>query len=277
MRIATAQEAAQIWVFLIERSLDTGADISLHWHELEASRAARLHMESNWPDNAGPMPADVTSAIEAYNHHHQGLEHLWLTSRPIGTAGPDLGLDLLYDQPRQCGEVWRRDFVRSDLSTSAEWHEVQRISTELIAHMNEPAIYNLLRQANSPGVHSSQVQKVLLDKASTLGFRDESKGLFDHYRTKGIRPDYYMEVGSTGVILEVERGKTTTNNMDFLDFWKCHICRAASFLVLMVPTELQHNEEDKPKFEFQKVSGRLESFFFTENYTNVWGLVLIGY
>ena len=24
--------------------------------------------------------------------------------------------------------------------------------------------------------------------------------------------------------MEVERGKTTTNNKDFLDFWKCHLC-----------------------------------------------------
>ena len=86
-----------------------------------------------------------------------------------------------------------------------------------------------------------------------------------------------MEIGCTGVILEVERGKTTTNNMDFLDFWKCHICRTASFLILLVPIELQHNDNDTPKKEFQKVSSRLESFFFSENYTNVWGLVLIGY
>ena len=79
------------------------------------------------------------------------------------------------------------------------------------------------------------------------------------------------------MILEVERGKTTTNNMDFLDFWKCHICRTASFLILLVPVELRHNDDDAPKKEFQKVSGRLESFFVEENYTNVWGLVLIGY
>ena len=50
-----------------------------------------------------------------------------------------------------------------------------------------------------------------------------------------------MPIGESGIILEVERGKTTINNMDLLDFWKCHICSYAHGLYLLVPTELRQN------------------------------------
>ena len=104
------------------------------------------------------------------------------------------------------------------------------------------------------------------------------KGLFDQYPTKALRPDFYKEIGNTGVILEVERGKTTINNMDFLDFWKCHICDDASFLILLVPSELyQNNTQKTPRREFETVSKRLSSFFLSGNYTNVIGLALVGY
>ena len=79
------------------------------------------------------------------------------------------------------------------------------------------------------------------------------------------------------MILEVERGKTTINNMDLLDFWKCHICEHASYLLLMVPVELRQNLKDRPSRPFDVVAKRLESFFSPENYTNVHGLVLLGY
>ena len=108
-------------------------------------------------------------------------------------------------------------------------------------------------------------------------FSDESRGLFENYSTKLMRPDYYRPVGKTGVILEVERGKTTINNMDLLDFWKCHICEHASYLMLMVPRELRQNATMSPRREFDSVVKRLESFFVPSNYTNVHGLVLLGY
>ena len=167
--------------------------------------------------------------------------------------------------------------MRSDLATSSEWNEIQRIVTELVDHMNRPDVYAQLRKANVPRSESQKIQAAIREKTSELGFRDGSKGLFASYSTRGLKPDYYREVGCTGVILEVERGKTINNNMDFLDFWKCHICRVASFLILLVPVELRHNHEGRPTRAFHAASNRLESFFVTENYTNVWGLVLLGY
>ena len=272
-----AGECLQAWVLLIERSLDTGADLSLYWQELDARRAARMYMESDWPLEAGAMPSDVYAAIEQFNAHHHGCEHIWLGSTPIKVTHSEAIISSEYDKPQQCGTMWRRDFVRSDIASSSEWSEIQRIVTELVNHMNRPEIYAQVRKANVPRSNSQEIQDVIREKTSELGFRDESKGLFAGYSTRGLKPDYYREVGCTGVILEVERGKTINNNMDFLDFWKCHICRVASFLILLVPVELRHNDRDRPTQAFRAASNRLESFFVTENYTNVWGLVLLGY
>ena len=74
----------------------------------------------------------------------------------------------------------------------------------------------------------------------------EKQGLFATYNAPGLRPDYYREVPEhrTGIILEVERGKTTINNMDLLDLWKCHICAEAHHLFLLVPQVLRQNEHD---------------------------------
>lgn len=272
-----ADERLQVWVLLIERPLDTGADLSLYWHELDALRAARTHMESDWPQEAGTMPSNVPAAIELFNAHQDGCEHLWLGSTPIKSGHSEDTASCEYGEPQQCGSIWRRDFVRSDIAVASEWIEIQAIAAALVDYMNQPDVHAQLARANVPGSASQKIQDAISDKTAELGFRDESKGLFANYKTRGLRPDYYREVGRTGVILEVERGKTINNNMDFLDFWKCHICRVASFLILLVPIELRHNDTDRPTQAFHAASNRLESFFRAENYTNVWGLVLLGY
>ena len=223
------------------------------------------------------MPNDVYDAIEQFNSHCDGYEHIWLGVSPIGATSSEQAINDEYKKGQKCENIWRRDFVRSDLESSSEWNEVQGIATYLVDHMNEPTVYEALCKANVPGSKSQDIQHIISKKMAELGFRDESKGLFAGYSTRGLTPDYYRDVGCTGVILEVERGKTINNNMDFLDFWKCHICRVASFLILLVPVELRHNYEDSPTRAFQAASNRLESFFVTENYTNVWGLVLLGY
>lgn len=91
------------------------------------------------------------------------------------------------------------------------------------------------------------------------------------------RPDYFMPLDGTGILLEVERGKTTIHNMDLLDFWKCHICASADYLFLLVPRELRQNETMSPRREYVTVAKRLATFFEAGNYTNVRGLCLFGY
>lgn len=170
----------------------------------------------------------------------------------------------------------RADFVQEPFRATDEYQAVLAIAEALHEHLIDAEVAAQILAANRPGESSAVVQNVFLEHARGIGFRDESKGLFAQYLS-ALRPDYFMEIDGTGIILEVERGKTTINNMDLLDFWKCHICAHADYLFLLVPEELRQNETMSPRREFATVRRRLATFFEPQNYTNVRGLVLYGY
>ncbi len=154
------------------------------------------------------------------------------------------------------------------------------IATALHRHLLLPDTQELLDAANQPRSSSAIVQAVFLRETRELGFRSEAKGLFSEYPTAALRPDYYraLQQYQTGILLEVERGKTTINNMDLLDFWKCHICDVSHHLFLMVPQVLRQNA-DRPAISrpFNSVTNRLAAFFEPRNYTNVRSCWLFGY
>lgn len=166
-------------------------------------------------------------------------------------------------------------YVQKNWVKTEEYRQVTAIREKLFSHLNSPTVLMKIEQANQPSKSSREVQDAFLEEAHDLGFKDESKGLFANYHNKALRPDYFLPIGNTGILLEVERGKTTTNNMDFLDFWKCHICEHAHYLFLMVPKSVLHGNSIKK--EFSAVQKRLESFFTSENYTNVRGISIFGY
>jgi hypothetical protein len=172
--------------------------------------------------------------------------------------------------------VERVDFVQEHYRSTTEYERVVGIADELLVHLQEELVVAAILEANQPGRSSAAVQSVFLEQARALGFRDESKQLFREYAS-ALRPDYFMPLDGTGIILEVERGKTTINNMDLLDFWKCHICAHADYLFLLVPRELRQNPTMSPRREFATVTKRLSTFFEPGNYTNVRGLCLFGY
>jgi hypothetical protein len=159
---------------------------------------------------------------------------------------------------------------------SEDFSQVQRISDQLLDHLNTPSARELMVRANMPGLSSAEVQASFMPFATELGFKSEAQGLFLEYEHR-LRPDYYLPVEATGILLEVERGKTTTNNMDLLDFWKCHLCRHADYLFLMVPQALKHNPTMTPKREYRAVVKRLETFFKPGNGTNVRAVHIFGY
>ena len=153
---------------------------------------------------------------------------------------------------------------------------VMHVSDQLLAHLNTSEALELMLAANLPGMSSAMVQATFLPFATDLGFTSEAKGLFTEYKNN-LRPDYFRPVSGNGIILEVERGKTTTNNMDLLDFWKCHLCQHADYLFLMVPQALKHNDTMTPKKEYNAVVKRLETFFMPGNWTNVRAVHIFGY
>lgn len=170
----------------------------------------------------------------------------------------------------------RTVFVQDEYADGDQHQAVLAISDRLLEHLNTPAALELMLLANLPGMSSAEVQITFLPFAAELGFTSEAKGLFLEYDNK-LRPDYFRRVEDTGILLEVERGKTTTNNMDLLDFWKCHLCRHADYLFLMVPQALKHNDTMRPKREYNSVVKRLDTFFRPGNATNVRAVHIFGY
>lgn len=121
-------------------------------------------------------------------------------------------------------------FQKQNLDPSRKFMEASSIAQKLLSSLNEASTVNLLFEANKPKASSSLIQNCFLPVATSLGFRNEARGLFENYANKHLRPDYYLDLkDGCGILLEVERGKTTINNMDLLDFWKCHICEHAKF------------------------------------------------
>ncbi len=109
-----------------------------------------------------------------------------------------------------------------------------------------------------------------------LGFETGRKDLFEDLNL-WLRPDGYMKVDDSGIILEIERGMTVANCRDVYDFWKCHVCPSAHYLFLVVPVGLQHNSKEKPRRVFEQVKKRLGPLFRHEDQRGVRGLCLFGY
>jgi hypothetical protein len=153
---------------------------------------------------------------------------------------------------------------------------VDEVAEELHRYLDEKEAQQLLLERHILGTSSAAIQEIVLTKAHQLGFEDEKKGLFATYEVSALRPDYFRPVGDTGILLEVERGKTTTNNMDLLDLWKCHICHHASYLFLVVP-KFRMGETGPGIQQFSYVRKRLAPFFEPQNYVNVEAVFLFGY
>jgi hypothetical protein len=70
------------------------------------------------------------------------------------------------------------------------------------------------------------VQPTFGDFVRELGFESEKVGLFgaDEF---ALRPDYFIRLGQTGILLEVERGKTPSATWTCSISGKCHLCRRA--------------------------------------------------
>jgi hypothetical protein len=69
-------------------------------------------------------------------------------------------------------------------------------------------------------------------------------------------PEFYCRVARSGIIAEVERGKTiTNNNMDLLDIWKTHLCSEATFLLPIV--QMDRKSENGTSIKAYEPASRL--------------------
>lgn len=174
-------------------------------------------------------------------------------------------------------EILLEVFCKDTVNKTLEFSTVSNIANELQIFLNQKHIQDQISLTHKTHAKSAEIQAILIDKAQELGFISEKKGLFTSYQTSGLRPDYFKKLGSeSGIIMEVERGKTTINNMDLLDLWKCHICKEANYLFLIVP-KIRQTEKGTSGATFNIVVRRLQSFFVTSNYINVDGVFIFGY
>ena len=150
--------------------------------------------------------------------------------------------------------------------------QILSVAKEIETYLLNKEVYERIKKANTKGTSSQIIQEIIEEIAKPLGFTDEKEGLFKKYSNSGLRPDFYKKLGKTGILMEVERGKTTTNNMDLLDIYKCHICEEASHLFLFVPIEVSHT-----KNIYKNVCKKVFNFFIKKNYLNIDSLIIYGY
>lgn len=166
-------------------------------------------------------------------------------------------------------------FVKDDAEKREDFKEANEIATLIVRFLSQKHIQERIRQVHVPNANSQEIQRIFEREATDLGFKSEKKGLFKRYQ---LRPDYYKSLPykGAGILLEVERGKTLANNTDLLDVWKCHICKEANFLFLIVPQKRQNTKGGDSKI-YENVLKRMQAFFEQENYVNVDAIFVFGY
>lgn len=76
------------------------------------------------------------------------------------------------------------------------------------------------------------------------------------------RPDIYFDLGGgRGILAEVERGGTVTNNHDLKDMWKAHMAAEAHHLFLVVPIANVDSNGLPRERPFTRVQARIGAFF----------------
>jgi len=167
-------------------------------------------------------------------------------------------------------------FEHAQIDRGQEFSSAQGVAKSIFNFMCTEEISRKISETHRVNAKSHQIQAIILPRCIELGMSSEKKGLFSSYATAQLRPDYYLRLNNTGLIMEVERGKTIANNMDLLDIWKCHICEEANYLLLVVPIIRQTYSGGSIKI-YEHVIKRTSSFFAVQNYVNVNACFIIGY
>jgi hypothetical protein len=97
--------------------------------------------------------------------------------------------------------------------------------------------HEAIAAAHVHGAGSAAIQEIVAALLTRqLGFREEVVLTPQAGFVTQARPDFFFRLGpDRGILAEVERGGTTTNNHDLKDFWKTHLAPDAQHLFLVVP------------------------------------------
>jgi hypothetical protein len=160
------------------------------------------------------------------------------------------------------GEVGYARFVRSDVpADDPELARVDELAAALRVHLiaSAEAIDRAHVHGASSGAIQSIVSRLLREE---LSFREEVVLTPQDGLVTQARPDFFYRLSDQrGVLAEVERGGTTTNNHDLKDIWKAHISPDAQHLFLVVPNANWNELGLARERPFPRVSHRLAAFF----------------
>ena len=173
-----------------------------------------------------------------------------------------------------------KKFIQDGYEGTEEWKKVEVIFEKLLKFLSDDHVIKEIQKVHIPKGKSQDIEKIIVRYAEQLGFTSNKKNLFKDYAVSKLRPDYFMPIGKTGILIEVERGQTSQNNNALKDLWKAHICKEADYLFIFVPMILKQNVKDPDKVSgkpFNETVNRLSTFFDKDNYTNVRGLIIYGY
>ena len=144
---------------------------------------------------------------------------------------------------------------------AAELEDVDHLAIQLAKHI--AATQTVIATLHVHGASSLAIQNHIAELLKVqLGFAEEvvltpQTGFVTH-----ARPDFFYRISpDRGIIAEVERGGTTTNNHDLKDLWKAHIAPDAHHLFLIVPRNNWKADGTPRERPFQLVSRRLGAFF----------------
>lgn len=153
--------------------------------------------------------------------------------------------------------------VRSRVASDRqlELSKVDRLAEVLISHIADTR--DAIAKLHIHGAASKALQDhfaVLL--RGRLGFREEVVLTPQDGLVTRARPDFYFPLSvGRGIIAEVERGGTTTNNHDLKDLWKAHIAPDVQHLFLIVPLNNWRADGAPRERPFPLVARRLGAFF----------------
>jgi hypothetical protein len=145
-----------------------------------------------------------------------------------------------------------------------EIDRVDALARRLTDHITETAV--TIATLHIHGAKSRAIQdhfSLLL--TGQLGFSEEVVLTPQDGLVTQARPDFYFDLGvRRGILAEVERGGTTTNNHDLKDLWKAHVAPDAHHLFLIVPANNWRADGSPRERPFPLVSRRLGAFFGDE-------------
>jgi hypothetical protein len=142
----------------------------------------------------------------------------------------------------------------------SELARVDDLAGQLTVFLNDHS--EEVAAAHVHGAGSGAIQAIVAALLTELGFGQEVVLTPQLGFVTRARPDFFFQLGpGRGILAEVERGGTTTNNHDLKDFWKTHLAPDAHHLFLVVPVanwKLGGLARERP---YALVARRLGAFF----------------